>query len=97
MLTHPPEGHCAKDCDWLVSGGGGAVGLENVGPDDGVFYDAMLVLDPQVGTAFSRFVRSQSHALEFSLPSYTLMYTVMYTLVMQETIDSIDLYTLAHL
>lgn len=36
VLTEPPEGQRAEDRDWLAGGGDGVVGLEDVGPDDGV-------------------------------------------------------------
>jgi hypothetical protein len=36
LLAKPPERQGAKDRDRLVRGGGGAVGFQDVGPDDGV-------------------------------------------------------------
>jgi hypothetical protein len=35
VLAHPAERQGAKHRDGFIGGGGGAIGLEDIGPDDG--------------------------------------------------------------
>jgi len=57
VLAEPPETQGAEDGEGLAGGGGGGVGLEDVGPDDGVAVQnsgavGPAVVDVRVGGGF---------------------------------------------